>query len=181
MRDLTGKAQQKWQRITERQSLMRSGADDFSPNLCHVIMTIIKIFGCLFVSCGFNQYVFVSDPQGLGRWEEERLSQTLGLLREHRPAQGGQVLAFPCSRTSSVGPRRSLLKIVVHVVLSLPMSITSSSHLLVKLPRLQNCVSSFSAANAAAATGGIRTASPHSTAAMPSSSRRWSDLDRECV
>lgn len=34
--------------------------------------------------------VCVSDPQGLGRWEEEGLSQTLGLLWEHRPAQGGQ-------------------------------------------------------------------------------------------
>lgn len=39
--------------------------------------------------------------------------------------------------------------------------------------RLPNYASSFSAANAAAAIGGTRSASPRSTAAMPSSRRRW--------
>ncbi|CAG04986.1 unnamed protein product, partial [Tetraodon nigroviridis] len=38
--------------------------------------------------------------------------------------------------------------------------------------RLQNCASSFSAASAAAATGGIKTASPRSMAATPSSPRQ---------
>ena len=41
-----------------------------------------------------------------------------------------------------------------------------------KLSRLPNCASSFNAANAAAATGGTKTASLHSMAAIPSSSRR---------
>lgn len=151
------------------------------------VVLLYLIFSPHFLVC-----VFVSDPQGLGRWEEEGLSQTLGLLWEHRPAQGGQFLSW------FYGPNTKPKMLFCVVNKCLIWALYSSYHsthniclyssiclhysVYLSVSRLPNCVSSFSAANAAAAIGGIKTASPRSMAATPSSSRRWSiESVKECV
>ena len=142
------KAQPKLQGITEREKVER--------NLCLLCAIILLPLLRYLALCALRVCVCVRvcvRPPGPGQM------------------RGGEALTN--ARLPAGAPTSSRRSASAHCFgFFLPPSGTSSSRLLVKLPRLQNCVSSFSAANAAAATGGIRTASPHSMAAMPSSSRR---------
>lgn len=124
----------------------------------------------------------VSDSQGLGRWEEEGLTQTLGLLWEHRPAQGGHFLTWLQAQINNKLQYGSW-SILNPLFLSMPPLTLMSVCALFRSP---NCVSSYSAANAAAAIGGTKSARPLSMAATPLSNRRWlietaCRLEEDCV